>query len=207
MTDTQLILFLITSIALVITPGQDFILVMTRAVSLGAKAGVVTAAGISTGLLGHTLLAGLGLGAILQSSQLLFTLLKIVGACYLIYLGIKTFKSAPVSLAKNSAPAGSMWRLFSHGAISNLANPKIAIFYFAFLPQFVSVGSAQPTRVILILGAAFALITFLIKAPLGLISGKLSVWLRQREFVQRVMNRICGLILIGLGIRLMYQQR
>lgn len=207
MTDAQILLFLMTSIALIVTPGQDFIMVMTRAISQGSKAGVVTAAGISAGLLGHTLLAGLGLGAILQSSQLLFTVLKIFGACYLIYLGIKTFNTAPLSFSQDSATTESIWRLFYQGAISNLANPKIAIFYIAFLPQFVSLDSTQPTQTLLMLGACFALITFIIKAPLGLISGKLSAWLRHRLSTQRVMNRISGVILIGLGIRLIYQQR
>ena len=207
MLDTQLFLFLITSLVLIVTPGQDMVLVMSRSVALGAKAGVTTAAGVSTGLLGHTLLAGLGLGAILQSSGFLFTVIKIVGAAYLVYLGIKAFRTRPVELGRSEHHSGSLRKLFIQGAISNLSNPKIAIFYFAFLPQFVSAGTANPAGTLLALGSLFALLTFLVKGPIGYAAGALSGWLRTRPAVQVWLHRVSGCVLVALGLRLAFQSR
>lgn len=207
MESTQLIIFVITSLVLIATPGPDMILVMSRSIAMGQKAGIYTAAGISTGLLGHTLLAALGLGAILQASETLFLTLKFVGAAYLIYLGFKTFR-APSPFEKKSQTENISYRsLFFQGAVSNLSNPKIAIFYFAFLPQFVSSESADFTTMLLILGVTFALLTFLIKGPVAFFSGKLSSWFRRKPSVQTWLNRVSGGILIGLGIRLAFESR
>ncbi len=179
---------------------------MSRSVAQGSKAGIVTALGVSVGLLGHTLLAALGLGAVLQASELLFFAMKIVGGIYLIYLGIKTFRSPPIELESSSTmdmPAKSM---FLQGALSNLSNPKIAIFYFAFLPQFVSPDVSNPTVILLVLGSLFAFLTFLVKAPIGYLSGTLSLWLRARPGVQVWLNRMSGTVLIGLGLRLAFDK-
>ena len=148
MTETLPILFFVTSLIVIVTPGQDMILVMSRSVAQGWKGGVVTAAGVSTGLLGHTVLATLGLGALLSASQILFSVIKLIGAAYLIYLGIKLLCSSRSQLELHGLPAASLRRLFIQGAISNISNPKVAIFYFAFLPQFVPAGSVHPTTML-----------------------------------------------------------
>ena len=137
MIDASWLVFVVASLVLIATPGQDMILVMSRSVAQGAAAGVVTAAGVSVGLVGHTVLATLGLGAILRTSEWLFVALKLVGAAYLIYLGIGLLRTKEVHCPSARKPRG-LGRLFVDGAVSNLSNPKIAIFYFAFLPQFVS---------------------------------------------------------------------
>lgn len=144
MHDVSLTLFALTSLALIITPGQDMILVMSRSITQGATAGIVTAAGVSTGLLGHTLLAALGLGAILQASEWLFVALKLAGAAYLLYLGYGLLRTRDATLVLQEAAGISYARLFANGALSNLSNPKVAIFFFAFLPQFVHPGHAHP---------------------------------------------------------------
>lgn len=207
MDSAQLILFIITSVILIATPGPDLLLVMSRSIAIGHKAGVATAAGVSTGLLGHTLLAALGLGAILQTSALMFTALKIVGAGYLIYLGVKSFLAPIHTLEVKKTKQVSYRELFIQGAISNISNPKIAIFYFAFLPQFVSLDSSHPTIMLLGLGIAFALLTFLLKSPVALFAGRLSGWLRQNPSVQSWLNRISGCVLIALGVRLAFEKR
>lgn len=207
MDSTQLILFLFTSLILIATPGPDMLLVMSRSIAMGQKAGIFTAAGISTGLLGHTLLATLGLGAVLQASELLFTALKFVGAAYLIYLGVKAFR-APLSPLQVVESGNISYRqLFFQGALSNLSNPKIAIFYFAFLPQFVSPESSCSPAILSALGVLFAVLTFLVKGPVALFAGRLSGWLRKNSSVQSWLNRICGGVLIGLGIRLAFDTR
>ena len=205
--DASCLVFIVASIVLIATPGQDMILVMSRSLAQGASAGVATAAGVSVGLLGHTLLATLGLGAILRTSEWLFLVLKLVGAAYLLYLGIGLLLTKRADIALGSAVQRSLRRLFAEGAFSNLSNPKIAIFYFAFLPQFVSPTAQQPTVTIFVLGLAFAALTFLVKGPVGVFAGALSAWLRARPKVLTWIYRSSGAILVGLGIKLAFERR
>ena len=207
MIEASWVLFVATSLVLIATPGQDMILVMSRSIAQGAAAGVATAAGVSVGLVGHTVLATLGLGAILRTSEWLFVALKLVGAAYLLYLGFGLLRTKQGALALGSGSPRPLGKLFVDGAFSNLSNPKIAVFYFAFLPQFVSPSAQQPTLTILALGISFALLTFLVKAPVGLFAGALSGWLRSRPSVLTWVYRSSGAILMGLGIRLAFERR
>jgi threonine/homoserine/homoserine lactone efflux protein len=207
MVEASWLLFIVASLVLIATPGQDMILVMSRSVAQGAAAGVATAAGVSVGLLGHTVLATLGLGAILRTSEWLFLVLKLVGAAYLLYLGIGLLLTKRADLALGSAARRSLRRLFLEGALSNLSNPKIAVFYFAFLPQFVSPSAQQPTLSVLVLGVAFAMLTFMVKGPVGVFAGALSGWLRSRPNVLTWVYRSSGAILIGLGVKLAFERR
>jgi len=207
MTETLLIVFIVTSIVLIITPGQDMILVMSRSISQGWKAGVTTAAGVSVGLLGHTILAALGLGALLQASEILFSAMKIIGATYLIYLGIKLFRNSNADLNISGLSIVSLRKMFFQGALSNISNPKIVIFYLAYLPQFIPSDTGNPTALLFILGTAFAILTFLVKGPIGCGAGLLSHWLRSRPAVIRWINRASGVVLVGLGLRLALEKR
>jgi len=203
----QLLLFVTASLLLILTPGQDLYLVMTRSLSYGTRAGVVTAAGISLGLLGHTLLVAVGLGAVIQASDTLFLVLKICGALYLIWLGISALRSSGKSISAEQGEPQGLGRLFINGALSNLINPKVAVFYIAFLPQFVPPQADHPTLLLLFLGALFALLTFIIKAPIGFSAGILTELFRRRPAVQNWMNRISGTVLIMLGVRLLFAQK
>lgn len=207
MVDASWLVFVIASLVLIATPGQDMILVMSRSVAQGIAAGVVTAAGVSVGLVGHTVLATLGLGAILRTSEWLFIALKLIGAAYLIYLGIGLLRTRQSGLPIGAQSARSLGRLFVDGAVSNLSNPKIAIFYFAFLPQFVSPSAQYPTLTVLVLGLAFAGLTFLVKAPVGVFAGRLSSWLRSRPDVLTWVFRSSGAVLVALGARLALERR
>jgi len=207
MIEASWILFVVASLVLIATPGQDMILVMSRSVAQGTAAGVVTAAGVSVGLVGHTILATLGLGAILRTSEWLFIALKLVGAAYLLYLGIGLLRTRRASLALGSGGARSLGKLFLDGALSNLSNPKVAIFYFAFLPQFVSPSAQHPTLTVFVLGLAFAVLTFVVKAPVGVFSGALSGWLRSHPGALAWVYRCSGAILVGLGVRLALERR
>jgi len=148
--DASWLLFVVASLVLIATPGQDMMIVMSRSIAQGPLAGVATAAGVSVGLVGHTALATLGLGALLRTSEGLFTALKLIGAAYLLYLGLAMIFAKHDALAPGAAPRRSALRLFVDGVVSNLSNPKIAIFYFAFLPQFVATGSPHPTLAIFV---------------------------------------------------------
>jgi threonine/homoserine/homoserine lactone efflux protein len=201
------LLFIVASLVLIVTPGQDMILVMSRSIARGSAAGVATAAGVSVGLVGHTILATLGLGAILRTSEWLFVALKLAGAAYLVYLGIQLIRAAKHELAVSADAPHSLWRLFFDGALSNVSNPKIAVFYFAFLPQFVLPGATQPTLSVFVLGLVFAGLTFLVKGPVGLGAGLLSGWLRSRPKVIAWLHRTSGAVLIGLGLKLAFERR
>ena len=207
MLEASWLVFVVASLVLIATPGQDMILVMSRSIAQGASAGVVTAAGVSVGLVGHTMLATLGLGAILRTSEWLFVALKLVGAAYLIYLGIGLLRSRQDSLPIAGQTARTLGRLFVDGAVSNLSNPKIAIFYFAFLPQFVSTSAQYPTLTMFVLGLAFAGLTLAVKAPVGIFAGRLSAWLRSRPSVLTWVFRSSGAILVALGVRLAFERR
>lgn len=207
MPEATWLLFIVASLVVITTPGQDMILVMSRSIAQGPAAGVATAAGVSVGLVGHTVLATLGLGAILRTSTWAFVALKLVGAAYLVYLGIKLLRTRQAELQVGSGAGRSRGRLFVDGALSNIANPKIAVFYFAFLPQFVQPQAQHPTLTIFVLGLLFALITFAVKGPVGWFAGRLSGWLRQRPGVLLGLYRGSGAILLGLGVRLALERR
>lgn len=207
MHDVNLWLFIAASIVLIVTPGQDMILVMSRSIAQGSAAGVATAAGVSVGLVGHTVLATLGLGAILRTSEWLFVLLKLIGAAYLVYLGAQLLRTRTRELVAAGGAPRSLARLFADGALSNVSNPKIAVFYFAFLPQFVAPEAAHPAAAVFALGLLFAALTFVVKGPVGLAAGGLSGWLRRRPDALQWLYRTSGIVLIGLGIKLAFERR
>jgi len=199
--------FLLTSAVVILTPGQDMILVMSRSIAQGQKAGITTALGVSVGLLGHTLLATLGLGALLLASEFLFSIVKFIGAGYLIYIGYQLLRSKDHTIAMKDLPKVSYKKMFIQGALSNIMNPKVAIFYFSYLPQFVIQNNGNETMQLFILGFTFATLTFLIKAPIGFISGLLSFWIKTRPIILHYIHRTSGLILIGLGLKLALAER
>ena len=198
MIDVTWLLFVLASLLLIMTPGQDMILVMSRSIAQGPAAGVATATGVSVGLVGHTVLATLGLGAILRTSEWLFLVLKLIGAAYLVYLGVQLLRAKQHELAIASGATRSLWRLFLDGAISNVTNPKIAIFYFAFL---------HPTLAVFVLGLVFAGLTFLVKGSVGLGAGLLSGWLREHPKALTWIYRSSGAVLVCLGIKLAFERR
>jgi threonine/homoserine/homoserine lactone efflux protein len=207
MIEANWLLFFIASIVVIATPGQDMILVMSKALSQGTRAGVTTAAGVSVGLLGHTLLATLGLGALLQTSEWLFVALKFVGAAYLVHLGVQLVLTRSAALAAAATARHSHRQLFMTGVASNISNPKIAVFFFAFLPQFVVPNAARPTLTVFVLGALFALLTFFIKGPVALFAGRLSSWFQARPQALLWLYRSSGLVMLGLAVKLALSRR
>ena len=207
MIDAHWMPFVAVSLVLIATPGQDMLLVMSRSIAQGPGAGVVTAAGVSVGLVGHASLAALGLGAILTASETLFLALKLLGAAYLLYLAIGLLRTREAALQFGASAARPPLRLFVDGALSNLSNSKVAIFFFAFLPQFVAPGAGQPTLAIFSLGVAFAAMTFAVKGVVGLSAGILSGWLRSRPRALLWIHRSSGAMLLGLGVRLAFERR
>lgn len=207
MIEAQWLLFLLASVVVIATPGQDMLLVMSRSITHGTRAGLATAAGVSVGLLGHTVLATAGLGAILRASEWLFTAIKLVGAAYLLFLGAQLLLTKSATIAAGATAPQPLARQFLTGAASNITNPKIAVFYFAFLPQFVARDAGQPTLTILVLGVAFAALTFLIKGPVAVFAGRLSSWFRSRPVALVWLFRCSGIVMVGLAVRLALSRR
>ena len=196
-------LYIVASLALIATPGQDMIYVITRSLAQGRFAGVCSAIGVCLGILVHTALAALGVGAILQASEALFLALKLAGAAYLVYLGIRLLLGRDgANLAPGSTAALSPLALVWQGVLSNVTNPKIVLFFFAFLPQFVDPASPHPTRDLVFLGVLYALLGLPVKCAVGLAAGSLSERLLRKPAALAWVNRASGAVLVGLGLRL-----
>jgi threonine/homoserine/homoserine lactone efflux protein len=204
----DLTLYIVASLALILTPGQDMLYVISRSLAQGRLAGVYSAIGVILGILVHTALAALGVGAILAASEALFLALKLAGAAYLVYLGVRLLFARTAALdarggASRLSPASLVWQ----GVLSNVSNPKIVLFFFAFLPQFVDPASANPTRDLVFLGVLYALMGLPVKAGVALAAGSLSERVLRRPSALAWVNRTSGAILVGLGLRLAASER
>ncbi|HJR80044.1 MAG TPA: LysE family translocator [Anaerolineales bacterium] len=204
---TKFVLFIGVSWALIIAPGPDMLYVITRGVIQGRKAGILSAVGVICGILVHTTAAAFGLTLILQTSAFAFLLVKYVGAIYLIYLGIKSWRDQSTLSLQTSTSAISLRKVFWQGVLSNMLNPKIAIFFLAFLPQFVDKGSRLVTLQMLTLGMTFACFGLCFLLIVGYSSGAIGTWLTRRPQYARFLQRFAAGILIALGVRLAFAER
>ncbi len=200
-------LFITVSWALIIAPGPDMLYVITRGMTHGRRAGMLSALGVICGILVHTIAAALGLTLIFQTSALAFLVVKYLGAAYLIYLGIKSWRERNVFTLQASSPTVSSRQLFWQGVLSNVLNPKIAIFFLAFLPQFVDKSSDQVTLQLVTLGLTFACLGLLFLIIVGYSSGTIGSWITRRPHVARFLGRLSGGILVALGVRLALTER
>jgi threonine/homoserine/homoserine lactone efflux protein len=200
-------LFLGVSWALIIAPGPDMVYVITRGMVHGRRAGIWSAVGVICGILVHTTAAAFGLTLLLQTSASAFLLVKYVGAAYLMYLGIKAWGDKSAFGLQTQPPVVSSRAVFWQGVLSNVLNPKIAIFFMAFLPQFVDRGSSHVTLQMVILGLTFAGLGLCFLLVVGYSSGAIGGWLTRRQQYARFLQRLAGGILIALGIRLALTER
>ena len=204
---TKFVLFIGISWALIIAPGPDMFYVITRGMAHGRRAGIVSAIGVVCGILVHTTAAALGLTLILQTSAVAFLFVKYIGAAYLLYLGIKAWRDKSTFSLQSPAPVIDSRALFWQGVLSNVLNPKIAIFFLAFLPQFVDKRSDHITLQMLILGLTFAFFGLCFLLVVGYSSGVIGGWLTRQPQYAQFFQRLAGGILIALGIRLALTER
>lgn len=197
-----LTVFFAASIALGLAPGPDNIFVLTQSALSGRLAGFIVTLGLCTGLLIHTAAVAVGVAAIFQTSALAFILLKMVGAAYLLYLAWQAFRAGASTLPDDSDGHTSMRRLYGRGIIMNVTNPKVAIFFLAFLPQFADPARGSLTAQLLLFGCIFILATLLVFGILACAAGILGGWLRRSKRAQIILNRIAGAVFLGLAIRL-----
>lgn len=204
---TKFLLFIGVSWALILAPGPDMLYVITRGVTQGRKAGILSAVGVICGTLVHTTAAAFGLTLILQTSALAFMLVKYLGAIYLIYLGLKAWRQKSTFSLGTSTTRMSFSRVFWQGVLSNVLNPKVAIFFLAFLPQFVDKGSSSVTLQMVILGLTFACFGLCFLLAVGYSSGTIGSWLTRRPHLGQFLQRFAAGILIALGVRLALTER
>lgn len=183
-------------------PGPDNLFVLTQSALYGPRLGVTVTLGLCAGLVIHTVAVAFGVAAIFQTSQIAFDALKMIGAAYLIYLAYKSFLAKPQVLESSDQRPLPMHAMFLRGVVMNVTNPKVAIFFLAFMPQFTSPDRGSIAVQMLMLGAIFIACAFVSFSLLSVLAGSLSRWLRNSDRGQILLNRVAGVIFVGLAAKL-----
>jgi threonine/homoserine/homoserine lactone efflux protein len=200
---SQLLFFVTTAAILLAIPGPAVLYIVGRSIGQGRNAGLVSALGIGVGTLVHTAAAAVGLSALLVSSAAAFSVVKYLGAAYLVYLGIQRLRSKEslaAAASDTTAPRVTLARVFSQGIVVNVLNPKTALFFFAFLPQFIDPARGHVATQILSLGILFAAMGTTSDSLWALFSGSVAGWLRNNQRWMRNERYVSGGILISLGV-------
>jgi len=201
-------LYVVASLALIATPGQDMVYVITRSLAQGRAAGIASAVGVCIGILVHTALAALGVGALLAAHENLFTAVKIGGCVYLAWLGLRMLVApSPQAPREIAMPAANLGTVLAQGTLSNVTNPKILLFFVAFLPQFVDPASAHPTRDLASLGVLYAVLALPVKSGVALAASSLAGPLLRHPRARARLDRACGTVMLLLAARLALQER
>lgn len=192
--------FLFASAFLAFVPGPDNIFVLTQSSLYGRKSGMLVTLGLCTGLLVHTSAVAFGVAAIFQVSHVAFTLLKIIGALYLFYLAWHAFLAAASKLDAKTKEL-SPWQLYRRGIIMNVTNPKVSLFFLAFLPQFASPDNGSVILQIFLLGALFIIVTLIVFGLVAVTAGTLAEHIRKPK-AQKILYRTAGVIFTALALKL-----
>jgi len=196
-------LFVAASTALIITPGPDIMYVLSRGVAEGRWAGVMSAFGVTCGIFVHTLAASLGLAVLLSSSKIGFWAIKVAGGLYLIALGLQMVTSRKGLQVKGGGRSLGLKTCFAQGFITNVLNPKVALFFVAFLPQFVHPDASSHTLTMIGLGLTYALMTVVFLFVLGLSAGSIGLWLQGRHKAASFLPVASGCMIMALGVSLL----
>ncbi|MBP6713809.1 MAG: LysE family translocator [Aliarcobacter sp.] len=198
-----LIAFFTTSVLLAIIPGPDNIFVLTQSIFQGKKSGLIIMLGLCTGLIFHTLAVILGVAVIFQTSIFAFTILKIIGAMYLLYLAWQIFKAGNQKIdTKNNNANIDYKKLYYRGIIMNITNPKVSIFFLAFLPQFTNPNLGSIPLQMLLLGILFLIAALLVFSLIALYSAKLGKIINKSDKSQKILNKLVSLVFVALAIKL-----
>ncbi|QDU32758.1 Homoserine/homoserine lactone efflux protein [Poriferisphaera corsica] len=202
----KLVLFIGVTAVLAVTPGPDVIYVLTRGMAQGTKAALAAAFGFATGSLAHTAFAIVGISAILQASAVAFMVIKLVGAGYLIYLGLRALFDKSHFDISGKLEGKQIKQIYKQSVIANILNPKVAIFYLSFLPQFINQDSRAWTQ-LLELGAVFMVMTILVFGVIGVFAAKLGEQLKKNDKIAGSIRYVSGSVLCLLGIGLAIHDR
>ncbi|MCK4502861.1 MAG: LysE family translocator [Desulfuromonadales bacterium] len=197
-----LITFFTASILLGLAPGPDNIFVLTQSAMRGRSAGIIVMFGLCTGLIVHSVAVAFGVAVIFQTSAIAFSILKFVGAGYLVYLAWQIFRASPEKIQGESVGSINRWKLYRRGIIMNITNPKVSIFFLAFLPQFTDASNGSIPLQIILLGGLFILATILVFGSIALLAGTLSQYFNRSDFAQKILNKVAGTVFLGLALKL-----
>jgi threonine/homoserine/homoserine lactone efflux protein len=200
--------FFTAAVLLNLSPGPDMAFILGQTAKRGVQSGFSAMFGIWTGAFIHVISAALGLSAILATSAIAFSVVKWAGAAYLIWLGIQALRSQGTNMSVNSQVSPkSLMKIFQQGVLVSVLNPKVAIFFLAFLPQFVEAGAGAVSAQLFLHGLLIIVVTAFVEPPLILVGGKLTGYLSNNTKVSRWMDRGLGALFIGLGIKLATSDR
>jgi len=204
-----LLAFIAASVLITIAPGPDNLMVLGHGISRGREAGIAVALGCALGCATHTLWAALGVSAVIAASEAAFFVLKLLGGGYLLWLGINALRHAGETPVREDAALAlhDSARYLRRGFIANAVNPKVALFFLAFLPQFVDTAAASVTSQILVLGGLFAIQTAVIFSAIAYFSAVIGLWLARRPGAGRWLDRASGALFVGLGLKLAFSAR
>lgn len=194
--------FLAAAVLITVAPGPDNLMVLALGMARGRSAGMAFGLGCAVGCLSHTMLAALGISALIAASASAFAAIKIVGGGYLLWLGVQALRKTRPTGAGEPPPEPGLRRLFARGLLANAINPKVILFFLAFLPQFVNAGRGHAGWQMAQLGIVFTLQAALIFGAIGWSAGRLGQWLARRPSVGVWLDRIAGGIFVALGLRL-----
>lgn len=197
---SALTLFLIAAAVLLVTPGPAVLYVVARSLDQGRWAGIVSTLGINVGTLFHVAAATLGVSALLVRSALAFSVVKYAGAAYLVYLGVRKLREKEDAQGTGVVERKKLTRVFYEGMLVNLTNPKTALFFFAFLPQFVDPARGSTALQFFLLGAIFVIMAIVSDSAYALLAGSLGGWLRGHLGVLRVQRYLAGSVYLGMGV-------
>lgn len=197
-----LLTFFTASILLGLAPGPDNIFVLTQSAVRGRGPGLMVTLGLCTGLIVHTVAVALGVAIIFQTSALAFSALKFIGAGYLLYLAWQAFRASSEKIEGASDGRADYGKLFCRGIIMNITNPKVSIFFLAFLPQFADPARGSVVFQLLLLGGLFILATIVVFGGIALLAGTLGHWLNRSDRIQKTLNKVAGTVFLGLALKL-----
>lgn len=203
LTTPQVLAFLAAALVLTASPGPDNLMVLGMGMSRGRRAGIAFGLGCALGCLSHTLLAAIGVSALVAASPVAFTVLKVAGGAYLVWMGVQAWRHAgAVRVGGEAGDAAPLRQLFVKGLIANAINPKVVLFFLSFLPQFVVASQGRMEWQLGLLGVLFTAQAVVLFGLLGWFSGSIGVWLNRRPSVGLWLDRLAGTVFIGLGVRM-----
>nr|WP_320048624.1 LysE family translocator [uncultured Desulfuromonas sp.] len=202
-----LLSFFIAATLLGLAPGPDNLFVLTQSMRHGARAGWLVTAGLCTGLLGHTAAVAFGVAVLFEQSALAFNLLKIAGVVYLLYLAWLTVRNNYSDAQTSSTPRLSSAKLYRRGVIMNLTNPKVSLFFLAFLPQFAQPQIGPLRQQMFIFGGLFIMTTIIIFGIIASLSGSIGRYLQRHSATQRIMDRLTAIVFVALAAKLLSTSR
>ncbi len=202
-----LLTFFMASVLLALAPGPDNIFVLTQSSLYGKRSGLSVMLGLCTGLVFHSFAVALGVAVIFEQSALAFSALKLAGAGYLLYLAWLAFRASATEIQGKGNGEIRLLKLYGRGIIMNITNPKVSIFFLAFLPQFADPSRGPVWLQILILGGLFILSTILVFGGIALLAGTIGQWVNRSGRAQKIMNRVTGVVFVGLALKLATTER